>query len=259
MPARLKTRGWDHSTRRGPLQLHFGVIDIGPHDLPLGKRWRPLQPGALEGHYCRATRAVAHDEIGLEIEWFRGEAGPYYRRSWKLIFVGQIRGGVRLGAPMRGNAPSTCVRRLLEVEPYESNVSAMAMRVALRHFLLDREGDLYRLPSAALDRMLQSPTRHRLPRLAGERVRSAEVAVEMLNGRPLRVPPLRDRHVRAHAELALALGAPARHAGIAEASTRFVARGGQWTPSAAVVRRIEQTALGRQKCPRISPTRPGIE
>jgi len=56
----------------------------------------------------------------------------------------------------------------------------MAMRVALRHFLLDREGDLYRLPSAALDRMLQSPTRHRLPRLAGQRVRSAEVAVEML-------------------------------------------------------------------------------
>ena len=146
--------------------------------------------------------------------------------------------------------------------------SAMAMRVALRHFLLDREGALYRLPSAALDRMLQSPTRHRLPRLAGQRVRSAEVAVEMMNGRPLRVvrsvfnmvtfksdgtlvPPLRDRHVRARAELALALRAPARHAGIAEASTRFVARGGQWTPSAAVVRRIEQAALGRQKCPRI--------
>ncbi len=154
--------------------------------------------------------------------------------------------------------------------------SAMAMRMALRHFLLDREGALYRLPSAALDRMLQIPTRHRLPRLAGQRVRSAEVAVEMMNGRPLRVvrsvfnmltfksdgtlvPPLRDRHVRARAELALALGAPARHAGIAEASTRFVARGGQWTPSAAVVRRIEQVALGRQKCPRISPSGPGFE
>ncbi len=120
--------------------------------------------------------------------------------------------------------------------------SAMAMRVALRLFLLDREGALYRLPSATLDRMLQIPTRHRLPRLAGQRVRSAEIAVEMMNGRPLRVvrsvfnmltfksdgtlvPPLRDRHVRARAELALALGAPARHAGIAEASTRFVARG----------------------------------
>jgi hypothetical protein len=153
----------------------------------------------------------------------------------------------------------------------------MAMRVALRHFLLDREGALYRLPSAALDRMLQTSTRHRLPRLAGQRVRSAEVAVEIMNGRPLQVvrsvfnmltfksdgtlvPPLRDRHVRARAELALALEAPARHAGIvAEASTRFVARGGQWTPSAAVVRRIEQAALGRQKCPRISPSGPGIE
>jgi hypothetical protein len=47
----------------------------------------------------------------------------------------------------------------------------MAMRVAFRHFLLDRGGALYRLPSAALDRMLQTPTRHRLPRLAGQRVR----------------------------------------------------------------------------------------
>src|SRR6266446_10191845 len=174
--------------------------------------------------------------------------------------------------PARSNdrlTPSRSGMSLLVVGPTNS---AMAMRVALRHFLLDRECDLYRLPSAALDRMLQSPTRHRLPRLAGQRVRSAEVAVEMMNGRPLRVvrsvfnmvtfksdgtlvPPLRDRHVRAHAELALALGAPARHAGIAEASTRFVARGGQWTPSAAVVRRIEQAALGRQKCPRISPSR----
>jgi hypothetical protein len=68
------------------------------------------------------------------------------------------------------------------------------------------------------------------------------------------VAPLQDRHIRARAELALALGAPARHAGVAEASTRFVARGGQWKPSAALKRRIEQTALGRLKCPRISPS-----
>lgn len=61
------------------------------------------------------------------------------------------------------------------------------MRVAFRHFLLDREGALYRLPSAALDRILQTPARHRFPRLAGQRVCSAEVAVEMMNGRPLRV------------------------------------------------------------------------
>jgi hypothetical protein len=148
------------------------------------------------------------------------------------------------------------------------------MRVAFRHFLLDREGALYRVPSATLDRMLQVPTRYRIARLAGQRVRSAEVAVEMMNGRPIRVvrsvfsmltfksdgslvAPLEDCHVRARAELAF--GTPARHARTAEASTRFVARGGQWTPSAALVRRIEQAALGSQKCPRISPSAPGIE
>jgi hypothetical protein len=152
----------------------------------------------------------------------------------------------------------------------------LAVRVAFRHFLIDAEGALYRLPSAALDRMLYNPTGHRLAHFAGQRVRSAEVAVEMLNGRPIVVlrsvfnmltfksngtlaPPLQDRHVRARAELALALGTPARHASVAEASTRFVARGGQWKPPAALVRRIEQTALGRLKCPRLSLPSPGNE
>jgi len=58
------------------------------------------------------------------------------------------------------------------------------MRVAFRHFLLDSEGTLYRLPSATLDRMLRDPVRHRLPRFAGQRVRSAEIAVELMNGQP---------------------------------------------------------------------------
>jgi hypothetical protein len=145
------------------------------------------------------------------------------------------------------------------------------VRVAFRHYLLDSEGTLYRLPSAALDRMLQSPTRHGLARFAGQRVRSAEVVVEMVDGRPISVvrsvfnmltfkrdgtliPPLRDRHVRARAELAMAPDSPARHPKVAEAGSRFVARGGQWKPPAALARRIEQTALGRLKCPRVSPT-----
>ena len=115
-----------------------------------------------------------------------------------------------------------------------------------------------------------NPARHRLTRFAGQRVRSAEIVVEMMNGRPLvvlrfvfntltfksdgtLVSTLRDRHVRARAELALALDSPDPLASVAEASTRFVARGGQWKPPSALVRRIEQTALGRLKCPRLSP------
>jgi len=63
------------------------------------------------------------------------------------------------------------------------------------------------------------------------------------------VPPLSDRHVRARAELALALDQPIPSStAVADAGTRFLARGGQWSPAAAVRRRIEQTALGRQKC-----------
>jgi hypothetical protein len=147
------------------------------------------------------------------------------------------------------------------------------MRLALRYFLVDREGVLYRLPSATLDRMLQVRGRLRLPRFAGQRVRSAEVAVELINRRPVRVvrsvfnmltfksdgallPTEQDRHAQARVELALARAAVARRAGVTDASTRFVARGGQWTPAPALVRRMEQIALGRQKCPRISPAGP---
>jgi hypothetical protein len=142
------------------------------------------------------------------------------------------------------------------------------MRIGFRHYLLDAEGALYRIPNAAFDRMLRDPIRHRLPRFAGQRVRSAGIAVELMNGQPTQVvrssfniltfkkdgtlvPPLSDRHVRARAELALALDQPIRDTAVADASTRFLARGGQWSPSAAVRRRIEQTALGREKCQRV--------
>jgi hypothetical protein len=76
-----------------------------------------------------------------------------------------------------------------------TSLSPWSMRVAYRHFLLDSEGTLYRLPRAALDRMLHNPARHCLPRFAGQRVRSAEVAVEMMNGRPVQVVAIRVQHV----------------------------------------------------------------
>jgi hypothetical protein len=142
------------------------------------------------------------------------------------------------------------------------------MRIGFRHYLLDAEGALYHVPNAAFDRMLRDPVRHRIPRFAGQRIRSAEIAVALMNGKPIAVErswfsiltfkkngalvsPLSDRHVRARAELALALEQPIRDTAVADASTRFLARGGQWSPSAAVKRRIEQTALGRQKCGRV--------
>ena len=74
----------------------------------------------------------------------------------------------------------------------------------------------------AFDRILLDPIRNRLPRFASQRIPSAEVAVELLNGQPIQVvrssfsiltfkkngtlgPPLSVRLVRARAELALAV------------------------------------------------------
>ena len=144
------------------------------------------------------------------------------------------------------------------------------MSVSLRKFLLDRDDTLYRLPTAVLDRMLRFPKTHSLPRFARQRVRSAEVIVELMNGRPIAVvrsvfsmmtfkcdgtllSPLRDPHVLARAELALVLNSPDPRASVADAASRFVTRGGAWKPPAALLRRIEQSALGRLKCPRIAP------
>jgi len=152
------------------------------------------------------------------------------------------------------------------------------MGIGFRFYLIDTEGALYRLPGAALDRMLRDPTRHRLPRFAGQRGRTAEMAVELLNGKPIAVvrssfsistfvkngtllSPLSDPHVRARAELAMApaFGQRVRGLAVEDAESRFLARGSQWTPSPAVKRRIEQIALGRLKCPQLSPSNLGVE
>jgi hypothetical protein len=144
------------------------------------------------------------------------------------------------------------------------------MGIGLRHYLLDADDTLYGIPNAAFDRLLRNPVRNRLPRFAGQRIRSAEISLAQMNGKPIAVErssfsmltfenngalvsPLADRHVRARAELALApaFGQPVRGTAVEDAESRFLARGGQWSPSPAVKRRIDQTALGRQKCQRV--------
>ena len=133
--------------------------------------------------------------------------------------------------------------------------------------MLDVDGALYSLPNAAYDRMLDEPTRHRLPRFAGQRVRTAEIAVELVNGEPTRVvqssfniltfrnngalvPPLSDRHLRARVELALAPGTPSRGA---EAPPLPMPALDLWRGgvNGRPRLRIEQTALARLKCPRV--------
>jgi hypothetical protein len=138
------------------------------------------------------------------------------------------------------------------------------MRIGFRHYVLDAQDILYHVPNAAFDRMLRDPVRHRLPRFANQRIRSAEIAVVLMNGKPIvverscfsvltfkkngaLVSPLADRHVRARAELALALEQPIRGSAVADASTRFLARGGQWSPLGACQATHRANRLGPAK------------
>lgn len=61
------------------------------------------------------------------------------------------------------------------------------MGMTCRVFLLDQDDGLYRLPNTKFERMLREPTSHRLPRFAGARVRMAEVVVELVDRRAIRV------------------------------------------------------------------------
>jgi hypothetical protein len=138
-----------------------------------------------------------------------------------------------------------------------------------RHFVA-RDETIYRLAYAKLDRMLRDPARHLMPLFAGQRVRTAEVIVELIGRTPVavvgttfavltfdgkgRIVPSKLRKQQfALAELALApVLAPSRSTEtVVDATHRFVAQGGSWAPSNSLARAIDDTALGRRNCRRL--------
>ena len=144
------------------------------------------------------------------------------------------------------------------------------MGISCRMFLLDQDDSLYRLPNTKFDQILRDPTCCRFARFAGIRVRMGDVAVELINRQPICVVWITfgfltfddegyfdanayDRQQRARAELALALPSveSSREGIVVDASNRFVAQGGRWTPSRTLQRRIDAAALEQVKCPRL--------
>ena len=112
-------------------------------------------------------------------------------------------------------------------------------------FILDQDDRLYRLPNAKFEQMLRDPTRCRLLRFAGRRVRMTDVAVELIDRQPTCIVWITfgflafdddgcfdlssfDRHQRARVELALALPSLDTNSEgvIVDAANRFVAQGG---------------------------------
>jgi hypothetical protein len=144
------------------------------------------------------------------------------------------------------------------------------MGLSFRRFLIAQDESIYRLATSKFDRMLRDPGNHGLPYFAGQRVRMADVVVELDGRVPVRV--LRsmyamlafdtDGHIdsgrfskqqRALAESALApaLDDSRSKGAILDATDRFIAQGGAWQPSGALARAIHAAALGRMGCRRL--------
>ena len=144
------------------------------------------------------------------------------------------------------------------------------MGLSYRWFLVAQGDTLYLLANTRFDRMLRDPGLHLLPALAGQRVRTVSVVVEIEGRVPVRVRMryfgmldvdsqgridadlfLRQQGARAETSPGSALGGSQVNGPILDASARFIARGGTWRPTKTMVDAIDEVALGLRKCRRL--------
>jgi hypothetical protein len=148
------------------------------------------------------------------------------------------------------------------------------MGLSSKLFLLSADDTVHALANAAFMRMLRREAVARIPNFAGQRVRQASVAVEVVNGAPSRMVRctfaildidgngLLDVE-RWNAQQFARVGDPfvperpdhGNKPQIVDAASRFIARGGSWEPDQTLLRRIEAAALGQLACPRVRVVR----
>lgn len=143
------------------------------------------------------------------------------------------------------------------------------MALSLRRFLGARDGSLYRLVNAKFDRMLRDTNAPVLPTFAGQRVRMADLVVELAGRAPVRVVRstfavlpfdddgrmdsdrfLKQQWARAESALDRGLDVPESQDNVLDAAVWFVAHRGTWKPSNALARALDDAALGRTACRR---------
>ena len=153
--------------------------------------------------------------------------------------------------------------------PWVLNWGREAVALSSRRFLVAPDGSLYRLTNAKFDRMLRDRRGPVLPTFAGQRVRMADLVIEVAGRVPVRavrstfaVLPfdddgrmdsdrfLKQQWARAESALDRGLDAPDSQDNVLEAAVLFVAHGGAWKPSNALARALDDAALGRTACRR---------
>ena len=141
-------------------------------------------------------------------------------------------------------------------------------------FLLTPDDRLWQLPVHRFDEMLANPAEHRFVQFTGQRIREAQVLVQLRNRRPRAIARtsfhiltfdangcfdvaayLRQEFSRAEVAISPVLAAVLKdlhpETSVIEAGARFSARGGSWKPSQPLLRLIHDAAMGELKCPRL--------
>jgi hypothetical protein len=145
------------------------------------------------------------------------------------------------------------------------------VKVSSKIFLLSADDTLHALASTAFMRMLRQEDLARVLDFAGQRVRQANIVLQVVDGMPSRmvhstfsvldikadgfldVERLNTQQIaRLDSRFGSSSPADAVAAGkVIGAVQRFVAQGGSWEPDARLLRRIEAAALGQVSCPRV--------
>jgi hypothetical protein len=187
------------------------------------------------------------------------------------IYEDDTKPGDAHGVGYRGESPVGRARWGISPSVVSITVNARGgtMGFSCRTFLIARDDTLWRLSSTRFDRMLRDPASHCLPAFAGQRARMASVVVELVARSPVRV--VRNtfsiltfdaegridpsRFEKQQFALAESVVAPVfavfdddSNQTVVDATSRFIALGGQWVPSRALARVIDQTALGQRQC-----------
>jgi hypothetical protein len=141
------------------------------------------------------------------------------------------------------------------------------MGLSCRRFLISEDGVIYRISNKRFDRMMRHPEDDPLANFANQRIRCADLVIELID----RVPSAVCRETFAILEfdhlgrldtgrfesqqIALVdamleplLSGKKAATNVVDATQRFVAQGGTWMPAKALRVEIEKAALGDVNC-----------
>ena len=157
--------------------------------------------------------------------------------------------------------------------PTEASLKKMGL--SSRIFLLSHDDTLHALAGSAFMRMLRKEDNCRIPDFAGQRVRQADLIVEVVDRKPAQVVHETfcildfdtdgrldlerlnlQQFARVEDFVAQMPQNPAPSAGVVvEAARRFIAQGGSWEPDERLQVRLHAAALGKLVCPRVRVVR----